>query len=74
MWWKASDKKGTHRSGKFHVNMPHAISIWGQRGVYLHEWGRLPGSAGCIHLLPGDAKQVYDFVSEKTRIVIQYEW
>ena len=65
-----SDKKGTHRSREFNVDMPYAILMWGQRGIYIHEWGRLGGSMGCIQVLPGAAKQVYDFVSEPTRILI----
>lgn len=70
----ANDKKLSHYSREFDVELPYAILIWGQRGVYIHEWGQLPESAGCIHLLEGDAKRVYDFVDGKTRILISYPW
>ena len=45
----------------------------GQKGIYFHEWTQLEGSAGCIHLLKGDAKKFYDSIKkEKTRIVFSW--
>jgi len=61
--------------------MNYSILIWGQRGIYIHEW---PGratyadnggpTAGCIHVEVGDAKTIYEWVDAKTRIVISYPW
>jgi lipoprotein-anchoring transpeptidase ErfK/SrfK len=31
-------------------------------------------SAGCIHLEEGNAEKVYDWISERTRITIDYPW
>lgn len=69
--------------GKIEVpcRMNYSILIWGQRGIYIHEW---PGQAtsvgnggqtgGCIHVEVGDAKKIFDWVDTKTRIVISYPW
>ena len=48
--------------------------LWiGQKGIYFHEWPQLEGSAGCIHLLKGDAKKFYDSIKKgKTRIVFSW--
>jgi hypothetical protein len=54
--------------------MPWALKIWGQVGIFIHEWPQLPGSSGCIHLLPDDAKSVYDWVDSRTRVLIEYPW
>lgn len=61
--------------------MNYSVLIWGQRGIYIHEW---PGkatyaanggpTAGCIHVEQGDAKEIYDWVDDKTRVVIDYDW
>eukprot|EP01006_Ploeotia_vitrea_P064267 TRINITY_DN87428_c0_g1_i1.p1 TRINITY_DN87428_c0_g1~~TRINITY_DN87428_c0_g1_i1.p1 ORF type:complete len:112 (-),score=8.49 TRINITY_DN87428_c0_g1_i1:63-398(-) len=69
-----SDKKGTHISGEYDAEMPFAILIWGQRGVYIHQWPCLENSSGCLHLLEGDAKKVYDWVDGRTRVLIEYPW
>jgi hypothetical protein len=75
------DKFLTKFSNEFQVDMPHAILIWGQRGIYIHEW---PGrarravygqmTAGCIHLSPSDALSVYDWINGPTRVTIEYPW
>jgi lipoprotein-anchoring transpeptidase ErfK/SrfK len=77
----AADKKGTHHSQEFNVDMPHAILIMGDRGIYIHEWpgpatiaGNGGPSAGCIHLSPTDAPKVYTWVTGRTRITISYPW
>jgi lipoprotein-anchoring transpeptidase ErfK/SrfK len=61
--------------------MNYSILIWGQRGIYIHEWpgratyaGNGGPTAGCIHVEVGDAKRIYDWVDSKTRIVISYPW
>ena len=61
--------------------MNFAILIWGQNGVYIHEWpnpatyeGNGGPTHGCIHLEVGDAKKVYNWVDQKTRITIEYPW
>lgn len=61
--------------------MNYAILIWGQRGIYIHEWpnratyvGNGGPTAGCIHVEVGDAKKIYDWVDTKTRITMVYPW
>lgn len=61
--------------------MNYSILIWGQRGIYIHEWpgratyaGNGGPTAGCIHVQVGDAKKIYDWVDTRTRIVISYPW
>jgi hypothetical protein len=72
-------KEDLHKSIEFGVDMPYAILIWGQKGIYIHEFpcslkeNKGP-SAGCIHLCPGAAKKVYDWITGKTRIIIKYPW
>ncbi len=79
------DKWPTKYSNEFRVEMPWAVLIWGQVGIYIHGW---PGEAtvaayggdsnGCIHLRSDDtrddAKSVYQWVDGSTRIVIDYPW
>lgn len=68
-----SDKKGTVYSREFNnAEMKYSVLWLGQRGVYLHEWPNLTLSHGCIHLLAGDAKKVYDWIDEKTRILFTW--
>jgi L,D-transpeptidase catalytic domain len=61
--------------------MNFSILIWGQRGIFIHEWpnpatyiGNGGPTGGCIHLDIGNAKQVYDWVNQKTRITMDYPW
>ena len=62
--------------------MNYAILIWGQNGVYIHEWPGVPTYAGngnqtthgCIHLAVGEAKKVFDWVDARTRIIISRPW
>jgi hypothetical protein len=61
--------------------MNYAIRIWGQEGVYIHEWsspatyaGNGGPTHGCIHLEVGRAKMVYDWVNGRTRITMKYPW
>jgi len=62
--------------------MNYAILIWGQQGVYIHEWATTPTYAGngnqsthgCIHLARGDAKRVYDWVDTRTYITVSRPW
>lgn len=79
------DKFLVKHSSEFDVDMPNALLIWGQKGIYIHGW---PGEAtveglgsdtkGCIHLSTdgpnSDSKKVYDWVDGPTRIVISYPW
>ncbi len=67
-------------SDEYQVWMEFAVLIMGQRGIYIHEGaptleenGGEP-SAGCIHLGEGDAKDFYDWVTGRTRILISYPW
>jgi hypothetical protein len=57
--------------------MNYAILIWGQRGIYIHEWpgaATYIGNGGPLHVEVGDAKKIYDWLDTKTRIVITYPW
>ncbi len=61
--------------------MNYSILIWGQCGIYIHEWlgkatyaGNGGPTVGCIHVEKGDAKKIFDWVDTKTRIVISYPW
>lgn len=74
-----ADKYGTHYSEEFHVDMPYSILIWGQKGIYIHEFPCTIAtndgpSAGCIHLCPVYAAQVYNWITGPTRITIEYPW
>lgn len=75
------DKENPHFSSEFQCNMPYSIRVDGTRGIYIHEditssSGNLShgNTHGCINLARGDAKQVYDWLQQKTRIVISYKW
>lgn len=61
--------------------MNYAILIWGQQGVYIHEWptpatyaGNGGPTHGCIHLDPGNASLTYAWVDRPTRVLISYPW
>jgi lipoprotein-anchoring transpeptidase ErfK/SrfK len=61
--------------------MNFSILIWGKQGVYIHEWpnpATLAGNGGpthgCIHLDPGKAVLVYNWVDGPTRLLISYPW
>jgi len=69
-----ADKFFRYYSKEHNVIMKHSILIWGQRGIHIHESTHLNPTNGCIYLLKGDAKRVYDYVNGKTRIVISYPW
>lgn len=69
------DKFRLWRSAEFNnAEMPWAIKIWGQVGIFIHEWPTLAGSSGCVHLLPGDAQAVYEWVDGRTRVLTTYPW
>ncbi|MGC2236677.1 MAG: L,D-transpeptidase [Pyrinomonadaceae bacterium] len=77
---KSSIKERVHRSKEYNVDMPYAVKIWGQLGIYIHEFpdnlqenGGSP-SKGCIHVGKGNAEQVYNYVVTRTRIRIKYPW
>ena len=66
-------KEDCHHSKEYDVDMNWSVLWIGQKGIYFHEWTQLEGSAGCIHLLKGDAKKFYDSIKkEKTRIVFSW--
>lgn len=62
------------------AEMPWAVKIWGQRGIFIHEGAdNIPDndgdpSAGCIHLAAPNAKDFYDWITGPTRIQISYPW
>lgn len=79
------DKFPLKHSNEFDVDMPNALLIWGQVGIFIHGW---PGEAtvqalgsdtrGCIHLSTdganSDSRRLYDWVDQPTRILISYPW
>lgn len=80
-----TDKFENKFSNEFQVNMPWAVLIWGQRGIYIHGWeGEATVASyggdtnGCIHLQSdnpaNDAKAVYNWIDGRTRITIEYAW
>lgn len=75
-----ADRELNHKSREFGVDMPFAIKIWGQKGIFIHEFpdslkdnGGVP-SAGCIHLGAGNAKKVFEWIDRPTRVTISYPW
>jgi hypothetical protein len=74
-----ADKFEEHYSEEFQVLMKWCILIWGQKGIYIHEGpdnlhDNDGPSAGCIHLGVGNARRVFDWLDERTRITISYPW
>ncbi|NCS29232.1 MAG: L,D-transpeptidase [Microcystis aeruginosa F13-15] len=74
-----ADKKGTYHSKKYNVDMPFAILIWGQEGIYIHQFPdnlqeNGGPSAGCIHVSRRNAPKVYEYVAARTAIKIKYPW
>lgn len=74
-----ADKSPEHWSDEFQELLKWCILIWGQKGIYIHEGPDTLAenggpSAGCIHLGSGNAKSVFDWVDERTRITISYPW
>jgi hypothetical protein len=70
-------KEKMHLSREFsNAPMPYSLRIFPQKGIFIHQWDNLSASHGCIHVLPGDAKKVFDFVKGPTKIDINYpkEW
>ena len=53
---RGKDKEYCHHSREYDVDMYYAVLWDGTAGTYFHEWETLEGSAGCIHLLEGDAE------------------
>jgi hypothetical protein len=67
------DKFLSKESGEFPGAIMNYAILWiGQRGVYFHEWGTLDANVGCVHILPGDAKLVFEWVDGPTRIVLTW--
>lgn len=74
------DKAGTHHSREFDVDLPYAILLWGQRGIYLHEGVaslKATGgqhSHGCIRVGKPNAAKVYKWLQGRTKVTITYPW
>ncbi|MEY9404569.1 L,D-transpeptidase [Bradyrhizobium japonicum] len=73
------DKYKLWHSTEFDADMPWAVKIWGQKGIFIHEGPNNLNdnggeSAGCIHLAPPDAENFYNWVTGRTRIQISYPW
>jgi L,D-transpeptidase catalytic domain/NlpC/P60 family len=74
-----ADKSAEHWSTEFHVLMKFCILIWGQKGIYIHAGpdnlkDNGGPSAGCIHVGLENARRVYEWLDEQTRITISYPW
>lgn len=74
------DKKLKHWSKEFKVWLHYAILIWGQKGIYIHQGpdniadnGNLD-SAGCIHVAEPQVIELYNWLDERTRVLISYPW
>ena len=65
-------KEYCHYSRENDFVMHYAVLWDGTYGTYFHEADSLYGSAGCIHLLEGDAKSFYDDINGKARVI--FEW
>ena len=74
-----SDKENPHFSKKHNCNLPYAIKLDEVQEIYLHQIINTRAithgnSQGCIYLAPGDAEEVFDWLQEKTRVIISYPW
>lgn len=72
-----TDKFEKKYSKEYDVWMNWAVLIMGNRGIYVHEGAdnlsdNGGATAGCIHLK--DAKDFYNWVTGRTRILISYPW
>lgn len=67
------DKYPKKYSSEYGVYMHYAVLWDGTSGTYFHLADELTGSAGCIHLLDGDAQSFYNDISKK-RIRIIFNW
>ncbi len=67
-------KEPSHHSQEYDVEMKWAVLWDGTTGIYFHEADELTGSAGCIHLLEGDAEKFYDAIIEGERVRIIFKW
>ena len=65
-------KEKKHHSNEYDVDMPWAVLWDGTDGIYFHEADSLSGSAGCIHLLEGDAEDFYNSVQGRPRILFKW--
>ena len=65
-------KEECHYSREYNVPMYYSVLWDGNKGVYIHEWGQLEGSAGCIHLLAPHAKEFYDSINGKARVLFKW--
>ena len=65
-------KEVVHHSKQYNCDMKYSVLWIGQKGVYIHEWPCLKYSSGCIHLLAPDAKEFFDSISGKTRLLFQW--
>lgn len=77
----ATDKENPHYSREFQCDMPYAIRVDGTKGIYIHEDvtsqdGNLSHreTHGCINIAVGDAAEVFNWVTGRTRILISYKW
>ena len=65
-------KEKVHHSREYDVDMYWAVLWDGTDGIYFHEADSLSGSAGCIHLLEGDAEDFYYSVKGRPRILFKW--
>lgn len=67
-----NEKQAVHHSNQYDVDMYYSVLFNWEGGIFIHEWDSLYGSAGCIHLLSGDAEEFYNWVDCPTNI--RLEW
>jgi lipoprotein-anchoring transpeptidase ErfK/SrfK len=73
------DKYKVAHSKEFNCDLPWAILLDGTHGIYFHEDVTSRdlshgNTHGCINLVKGDAEDLYNAVTGKTRILIEYDW
>lgn len=73
------DKKLRHWSNEFDVWLDFAILFWGQKGIYLHYGAdnlkdNGGDSAGCVHVEKPQIEELYNWIQDRTRLVIEHPW
>lgn len=76
---KGQGHNGSVHSKEFNCDLPWAVLLIGQRGVYLHEdvtSGDLShgNTHGCINLLAADAQSVYKAITGNVRVLTKTSW
>ena len=62
-------KEYCYHNKEYDVDIYYSVLWDGTYRIYFHKASRLSGSAGCIHLLEGDAESFYNDVDSRTRVI-----